>query len=78
MLLNVSSETLSTAGVLLLAIVAVEWGGYYMLSLVQGKPATLQLAASPPGTPQACWSSSLVAHCTLTPAGMGDPFIACA
>ena len=33
--LNVSSATLSTAGVLLLAIVAVEWGGYHMLSLVR-------------------------------------------
>jgi len=35
--LMISPATLSTAGVLLLAIVAVEWGGYYMLSLVRGR-----------------------------------------
>lgn len=35
--LMISPATLSTAGVLLLAIVAVEWGGYYMLSLARGR-----------------------------------------
>jgi hypothetical protein len=34
--LTISSATLSTVGILLLAIVAVELGGYYMLSLVRG------------------------------------------
>jgi hypothetical protein len=33
----ISSATLSTAGVLLLAIVAVESGGYYMLALTRGR-----------------------------------------
>jgi hypothetical protein len=31
-----SSESRSTAGVLLIAIVAVEWGGTYMLGIVRG------------------------------------------
>jgi hypothetical protein len=35
--LTVSPATLSTAGILLIAIVAVEWGGYYMLALVRGR-----------------------------------------
>jgi hypothetical protein len=35
--LSVSPATTSTAGVLLLAIVVVEWGGYYMLSLARGR-----------------------------------------
>lgn len=35
--LLISAATLSTAGVLLLAIVGVEWGGYYMLSLARGR-----------------------------------------
>ena len=35
--LEVSSATLSTAGVLLLAVVAVESGGLYMLALVRGR-----------------------------------------
>ena len=35
--LMVSPATLNTAGILLIAIVAVEWGGYYMLTLVQGR-----------------------------------------
>ena len=34
--LTISQMTLSTAGVLLIAIVAVEWGGTYMLSLARG------------------------------------------
>jgi hypothetical protein len=33
----ISSATMSTAGILLLAIVAVESGGYYMLSLARGR-----------------------------------------
>jgi hypothetical protein len=36
----ISPATLSTAGVLLLAIVAVESGGYYMLSLARGRRAS--------------------------------------
>lgn len=40
--LMISSATLSTAGVLLVAIVAVEWGGYYMLARARGR-----LAATP-------------------------------
>ncbi|MBA2756388.1 MAG: hypothetical protein H0U37_02970 [Chloroflexi bacterium] len=40
--LMISSVTLNTAGVLLIAIVAVEWGGYYMLALARGR-----LAATP-------------------------------
>jgi hypothetical protein len=35
--LMISTATLSTAGILLLAVVAVEWGGYYMLSLARGR-----------------------------------------
>lgn len=35
--LTISSATLSTAGILLLAVVAIEWGGYYMLSLARGR-----------------------------------------
>ena len=37
--LLISPATLSTAGVLLLAIVAIEWGGYHMLSLARGRRA---------------------------------------
>ncbi len=37
--LMISSATLNTAGVLLIAIVAVEWGGYYMLALARGRQA---------------------------------------
>ena len=35
--LEISSATLSTAGILLIAIVAVEWGGTYMLALARGR-----------------------------------------
>jgi hypothetical protein len=35
--LSVSPATTNTAGVLLLAVVAVEWGGYYMLSLARAR-----------------------------------------
>ena len=36
-----SPESLSTAGVLLLAIVTIEWGGLYVLRIVRGRePAT--------------------------------------
>jgi hypothetical protein len=35
--LTLSSSTLSTAGILLLTIVAVESGGWYMLRLLRGK-----------------------------------------
>ncbi len=36
-----SPESLSTAGVLLLAIVTIEWGGLYLLRIVRGRePAT--------------------------------------
>jgi hypothetical protein len=38
--LSISSATLDTAAILLLAVVAVESGGLYMLSLVRGRPAT--------------------------------------
>jgi len=40
--LTISPATLSTAGILLLSIVAVELGGYYMLALARGR-----LAATP-------------------------------
>ena len=35
--LTLSPATLNTAGVLLLAIVAVEWGGTYLLALARGR-----------------------------------------
>jgi hypothetical protein len=35
--LTVSPATLNTAGVLLIAIVAVEWGGTYLLALARGR-----------------------------------------
>jgi len=35
--LMISAATLGTAGVLLLAIVGVEWGGYHVLSLTRGR-----------------------------------------
>jgi hypothetical protein len=38
--LSISPATLDTAAILLLAIVAVESGGLYMLWLVRGRPAT--------------------------------------
>ncbi len=37
MALTVSTATLTTAGILLLTVVLVESGGYYMLSLVRGR-----------------------------------------
>lgn len=37
--LTISAATMSTAGVLLLAIVLIEWGGYFMLSLARGRRA---------------------------------------
>jgi len=40
--LMISPATLSTAGILLLSIVAIESGGYYMLALARGR-----LAATP-------------------------------
>ena len=75
--LSISSATLSTAGVLLLAIVAIEWGGYYMLSLVRGKPATpLQLSFARAGHAHAgvLVILSLVALLYVDASGMGDPF----
>jgi hypothetical protein len=39
--LTLSPDTLNTAGIILLTIVAVEYGGWFMLRLVRGKqPAT--------------------------------------
>jgi hypothetical protein len=37
--LTISSATTTTAGVLLLAVVGIEWGGYFMLSIVRGRHA---------------------------------------
>ena len=37
--LVISSATLSTAGVLLITIVLVEWGGWYVLRLTRGRRA---------------------------------------
>jgi hypothetical protein len=37
--LVLSPDSRSTAGILLLAIVGVEWGGTYMLSIVRGRQA---------------------------------------
>ncbi len=37
--LTLSHGTLSTAGVLLLAIVAIEYGGWFMLRVVRGRAA---------------------------------------
>jgi hypothetical protein len=37
MALTISPATLNTAGILLLAVVAVEWGGTYMLALARGR-----------------------------------------
>src|SRR5437879_153558 len=37
--LTLSADSRSTAGVLLLAIVAVEYGGWFMLRVVQGRQA---------------------------------------
>ena len=49
--LQLSQATLTTAGILLLTIVAVQWGGLFMLRLVRGQsPATpFQLAFSRAG-----------------------------
>lgn len=37
--LELSSETRRTAGIILLTIVAIEWGGWYLLRLARGKVA---------------------------------------
>ena len=37
--LLISSASLSTAGVLLVAVVLIEWGGYHVLSLTRGRRA---------------------------------------
>src|SRR5437773_10050943 len=35
--LSLSSDTRRTAGIILLAIVAIEWGGWYLLRVLRGK-----------------------------------------
>jgi len=35
--LSLSSDTRRTAGIILLAIVAIEWGGWYLLRIIRGK-----------------------------------------
>jgi hypothetical protein len=75
--LTISSASLSTAGILLLAIVAVEWGGYYMLSLVRGRPATpFQITFSRAGHAHAgvLVILSLVSLLYVDASGMSDPF----
>jgi hypothetical protein len=74
--LTISSASLSTAGILLLAIVAVEWGGYYLLSLVRGRPATpFQITFSRAGHAHAgvLVILSLVSLLYVDASGMGDP-----
>jgi hypothetical protein len=76
--LAISPATTSTAGILLLTIVAVEWGGYYMLSLVRGSHAAtpFQISFSRAGHAHAgvLVILSLVAQLYVDASGMGDPF----
>jgi hypothetical protein len=44
--LSLSQDSMNTAGILLLAIVAVEWGGTYMLRIVRGKTAVTGFQAT--------------------------------
>jgi hypothetical protein len=74
--LTISSATLSTAGILLLAVVAIESGGYYMLSLVRGRPATpFQLSFARAGHAHAgvLVILSLVALLYVDASGITDP-----
>jgi hypothetical protein len=36
-MLNLSADTRHTAGIILLAVVGIEWGGFYLLRVVRGK-----------------------------------------
>lgn len=76
--LTISGATFTTAGVLLLTIVAVEWGGYYMLSLVRKRRTAtpFQMAFARAGHAHAgvLVILSLVAQLYVDASGMGDPF----
>ena len=56
--LVLSSDSRSTAGVILLAIVGVEYGGWFMLRLVRGRQRATGFRgrSSAPATPTpGCW-----------------------
>ena len=76
--LAISSATLFTAGVLLLTVVAVEWGGYYMLALVRGRvgrtPFQVSFARAGHAHAGVLVILSLVAQLYVDASGMGDPF----
>jgi hypothetical protein len=76
--LTVSDASLSTAGVLLLTIVAVEWGGYHMLSLVRGAasrtPFQISFARAGHAHAGVLVILSLVAQLYVDASGMSDPF----
>jgi hypothetical protein len=76
--LTLSPATLSTAGVLLLTVVAVESGGYYMLAIVRGRVARtpFQVSFARAGHAHAgvLVILSLVAQLYVDASGMGDPF----
>ena len=44
--LALSDDTRQTAGVLLLSVVAIEWGGWYLLKVVRGKVAVTEFQRS--------------------------------
>jgi len=44
--LALSDDTRQTAGVLLLSMVAIEWGGWYLLKVVRGKVAVTEFQRS--------------------------------
>jgi hypothetical protein len=56
-LISLSKDARSTAGVILLAIVAVEYGGTFMFRVVTGRfPRSSRNPSSEPVTPtQGCW-----------------------
>ncbi len=72
-----SAASISTAGVLLLSIVAIEWGGTFLLSIVRGRhPATpFQLAFARAGHAHAgvLVILALVCQIFVDAAGMSGP-----
>jgi hypothetical protein len=75
--LTISSATSTTAGILLLTIVAIEWGGYYMLSLVRGRrtatPFQITFARAGHAHAGVLVILSLVALLYVDASGMADP-----
>lgn len=76
--LALSSATLSTAGVLLLTVVAIESGGYYMLAIVRGRvgrtPFQVSFARAGHAHAGVLVILSLVAQLYVDASGIGDPF----